>query len=218
MPNHTSQILTVDCDKKTFNKIKKAVKGKKQAFDQDAFFPMPEEIRNTQSPVTIISDEDYVKFQNGEEVTIRSEFGHVHTIKKSEDPDSMFASKPISESMNEKLLMEHGCNNWYDWAHKHWGTKWGVYHCGKWNIKEQSIYFQSAWSPATEIIEKLSTMFPEVNFVLDAADEGGGFLLTQDIKGGEVISELNFDWNSDEGIELRDKLGVYYPENEEQEA
>ena len=34
---------------------------------------------------------------------------------------------------------------------------------------------------------------------------------------GSVISEEEFDWNSDDGIELREGLGRYWPEDEEDE-
>jgi len=70
-------------------------------------------------------------------------------------------SIPEWQKDSSRLLMKlHGVDNWYDWAVKHWGTKWDVLSCihcdliglddGVWML---SIQFESAWSPPVNAIE-----------------------------------------------------------------
>ena len=70
-------------------------------------------------------------------------------------------SIPKWQKDSSRLLMKlHGVDNWYDWAVKHWGTKWDVLSCshcdligiddGVWML---SIEFETAWSPPIDAIE-----------------------------------------------------------------
>ncbi len=47
----------------------------------------------------------------------------------------------------------YGKNNWYDWSIDHWGTKWNAYYQEK---KENTIFFNTAWSIPYPIYEKLA--------------------------------------------------------------
>ena len=107
--------------------------------------------------------------------------------------------------------------DWYEWRILNWGTKWDCYdHHGDWS--DNQITFFTAWSPPTALFLHVSNDYPDVRFKLEFADEGAGFLGSQVIKKGELISETQLQWHSEEGIELRDKLGVNYPEDEELET
>ena len=106
---------------------------------------------------------------------------------------------------------------WYAWRIENWGTKWNCYdHHGDWNDSE--ITFFTAWSPPSALFLHVSKNYPDVTFKLEFSDEGAGFLGSQIIKNGILESETAYAWDSDEGIALRDKLGVYYPEDEELET
>ena len=69
-------------------------------------------------------------------------------------------------------------NNWYDWRHKHWGTKWNSYGyedgVSYYEDKNQ-IFFISANKAALKIVEALSTQYPDVSFELRYADEDFGY-------------------------------------------
>lgn len=67
----------------------------------------------------------------------------------------------------------YGDKNWYDWCRANWGTKWNAY-----GYEEDfdysptdSLWFQTAWSAPHPILQKLSDMFPEIEFRHQWADE-----------------------------------------------
>lgn len=126
---------------------------------------------------------------------------------------------PSSTSADPKLLKQKeeniknfGFPTWYEWANYHWGTKWGCYDDSEW-LGDNTVSFQSAWSPATKIIMALSDDFPDVSFVLKWSDEGGPCGIVN-IERGIITGEENFDDNSEDGIALKMDLGVYYEEEE----
>lgn len=137
------------------------------------------------------------------------------------------------------LIKKYGADNWYNWALQNWGTKWGIYDATDWeqiapedvidlidpdyDIPEDlreletvaSIHFDSAWSPATRIIAKLSERYPEAYFGLIYADEGGGFVGADLIAGGDCLATYEPDWDHPDGIEMRIRVGYYWPDEEE---
>jgi len=67
--------------------------------------------------------------------------------------------------------------NWYDWRVEHWGTKWDVQGDLVYDDEEYLEYcFESAWSPPTPFLEKVSKDFPLLRFVLKYEEEGIGFI------------------------------------------
>lgn len=68
-------------------------------------------------------------------------------------------------------ILKYGADTWYDWCCNNWGTKWGA--CES-RIEESRISFDTAWSAAIPVMEKLSEMVPDVSFRHEFADEDIG--------------------------------------------
>jgi len=67
--------------------------------------------------------------------------------------------------------------NWYDWRCNNWGTKWDIQACLEYDEEDVLEYsFDSAWSPPTNFIEKVSKDFPLLRFRLKYEEEGNGYL------------------------------------------
>jgi hypothetical protein len=117
--------------------------------------------------------------------------------------------KPLTAKRQKALLQKYGTDNWYDWAIRNWGTKWGVYEVSDWDEIRggERIFFQSAWSPISKIMPLLSKKFPRVHMVLKYADEGGGFLGFEVYLGGQKSFEQELGWlSSDGGADLLREL------------
>ena len=66
----------------------------------------------------------------------------------------------------------------YEWCHKNWGTKWGIYETDFTpHTKRGALFaFQSAWSPpSVAVFQALSEKFPNLTFELEWFEGGGGF-------------------------------------------
>jgi len=72
--------------------------------------------------------------------------------------------------------------NWYCWNYDNWGVKWNA--CEGY-VEENYFQFDTPWSCPMPIFEKLSKLYPEIEFMVDVdgeTDEPYGFT----IKNGVV--------------------------------
>lgn len=101
-------------------------------------------------------------------------------------------------NLGEKERKKYGKNNWYDWSIEHWNTKWNATDTYREN---NSIYYNTAWSPATPIFQKLTQMYPDIDMELQWADEDMGNNIGEAIYEDKelTISEYSgFDGNTEE--------------------
>jgi len=80
-------------------------------------------------------------------------------------------------------ILSFSGNNWYDWNVRNWGTKWDVAirHGEEYPDTELveedetslAYRFNTAWSPPTEAITKLSQMYPDLDIELSYEEETG---------------------------------------------
>lgn len=230
MPNHTANKFTVSGPKNDVLRLIANAKGDHDAssnesnnLDFNRLVPMPDELRNTSSPVRIQTQEEIDK--------IWAEWRKAKEAKADSGPMGLHSfemERPfglgITQAKYDELIAKYGCADWYNWSVRNWGTKWNAYDVGEWevidvdeNTVKAVIYYETAWSPATELWCAVSENYPTLEFFHEFADEGGGFLGNETIANGSVIDEESFDWTSDAGIELLEKLGRYYPEDEDED-
>ena len=75
-------------------------------------------------------------------------------------------------AQQEENKKKYGSGDWYGWACRYWGTKWGAYDVG--TVDGGAIRFDTAWSPPTAWLFQTAKQFPTLNFSDDWIDEGGG--------------------------------------------
>lgn len=143
--------------------------------------PMPDDIRNTTSPARIVSETEYKKIMKENEKIDRTQ-PFYHEIK------------PITKKMQAELLEKYGVDNWYDWAHKNWDTKWGCYD----NDIDGTCYnFATAWCLFDlDILEDFALTFPD--FELHFDEEGSAFTGGVLYENGKcTLTEINDtpDWS-----------------------
>jgi hypothetical protein len=178
MPNHVSNRLKIvgtlaalAAFKEKARHVTKNDEGKEftNIFSLEALVPMPPELHEVSSPVRIVSQKEYdaIMAKNAEELAKNPKAG-------------FWQQKPLTQEMNAALIKKYGTNNWYDWAVKHWGTKWGTYEVSEAWIEdalgengEKSIgfggtmavvpnesqiecYYQTAWSPPSDALATIS--------------------------------------------------------------
>jgi hypothetical protein len=163
MPNHVYSTLTIS-DKKYAPLIEAAIEingGLAQLIK-----PMPTELRDTQSPPKIMTDDEIKQWHN------------------SESPVKEMVGRPISQTESDRMIKEYGANNWYDWAVDNWGTKWGTYD-HEWNRDALRLDFCTAWGPMSEdMLERLAMLIPD--FDLRMMEESGDFDFEISARDGKI--------------------------------
>jgi len=163
MPNHVYAQISVD--EKYADKLKEISNVGLCRY----YRPMPEELVQTTSPTRVVTEKEYAK-------------------QMKENETAKFKSYPITKDRRQYLLDNYGYDNWYDWAYKNWGTKWGCYD-GEY---DDGIYsFTTAWNSVSElIINKLSKDIPSFEYFYEE-EQGWGAEI--DMVDGEVVRSLEWD-------------------------
>ncbi len=220
MPNHTANNFTVTGPKADVLRFVAQAKGTDSELDFNKLLPMPEELKGISSPVNIMTQDEIDELWS--EWNERKSQGKLGEFDK-ERPFGL----GLTRERSEELISKYGTYDWYDWRVCNWGTKWNAYDVTEWSINEghwngenssATIYYETAWSPATALWLNMSKDYPTLDFYHEFADEGGSFLGSETIREGRIISSEELDWESDDGIELREGLGRYWPEDAEDEV
>ena len=75
-------------------------------------------------------------------------------------------------------LQKYGCEDWYSWRNKHWGTKWDCVDptylsMERDGVKHSSWRFNTAWDIPRGLIRYLTKKFPELLFDIESKCESG---------------------------------------------
>ena len=159
MPNHWSNkvVFTQTVTPKLSQFLKMWAANKVELCQ--AMIPMPEILRHT------VSGGRRFTLADGREVRVKAWWTDATSPFSGKDTERMFTPEESAE------LRRIGHDNWYDWAVKHWGTKWGTYNA-TYDSKTRTMSFKSAWAlPNSRVFELLYKRFG-VSFVLYGHDEG----------------------------------------------
>ena len=102
-------------------------------------------------------------------------------------------------------------DSWYNWNNRNWGTKWDVAVSNDEKYPDTEVYdeepngdnlvlvykFQTAWSPAFPVMEKLSAQYPDLLLTLNYQEETGWGGEAEFLRG-ELISDADYNWECNE--------------------
>lgn len=204
MPNHIQNRLTVNgskSDVKNFlDFISSEEDGEKIQIDFNKIKPMPESLNITSGSLGEMAHS--LLFG-----TKKEKFFSIST----EENQKRFTAMDIERQKEAVLLaiqyqdnlVKYGATTWYDWAIENWGTKWNAYEQNDKRNKENTIFFQTAWSAPVKLICEVSKKFPELEILFTYADEDAG-TNTGNLKilAGEIISCEQPKSQSKEGYDI----------------
>jgi hypothetical protein len=189
MPNHITNILTIKGSNDKVLEVINILLTEDGNVTFNKFAPMPNELKNVSVPTKIVSKKEYNK--------AKKELDE----KLAKGEDVFMTTLPLTNKKQKELINKYNVDNWYDWAINNWGSKWGAYDGNK--INNNTVFFLSAWSTPFNGIITLSNMFPDVQFVVDFADENIGYNVGQyTIQNGIMISEIVIEEGSLEAIKM----------------
>ena len=102
-------------------------------------------------------------------------------------------------------------DSWYNWNNRNWGTKWDVAVSNDEKYPDTELVdeepngdnlvllykFQTAWSPAFPVMEKLSAQYPDLLLTLNYQEETGWGGEAEFLRG-EMISDADYNWECSE--------------------
>ena len=167
-----------------------------------------EDVNNFLTAVTIpdsdqVTDEftsftDYdltIPFPCPEELQITAKF--LNADDGTDDEETAALRKQYAAN-----IAKYDAATWYEWQINNWGTKWapkiddaGIEHDGK----HAWMRFDSAWSPPSELVAKLSELFPTLQFVLWYSEDGMCFAGAESFYAGETVYYGYFPYDDVKG-------------------
>ena len=137
-------------------------------FDFNKIIPMPSALDILSSSVGEQAF-DYLLYQCGCRTKDRS-VERMEMLKEKSPEEFDEAIKLGKQYLRN--VADYGCTTWYEWRIKNWGTKWPA---GEIVVNENSVEFDTAWSFPTQIVQRLSELFPDINISYLYADEDCGY-------------------------------------------
>ena len=206
MPNHIMNRLRLSGDQNRIDELLKSVKGKDSVLDFNRIIPMPESLNieagsRTEKGLKAYKDFVYVYTFAG------TEQKDLLNIPKEKEEIFLRARQDIRRDEWElgkaafQNEQKYGATTWYEWARKNWGTKWSAYNA---EIGEDNtIMFNTAWSRAMPVIQKLAENFPDLYFEYCWADEDFGVNVGMaEFENGEVTFDEFYNAHSRDAYEL----------------
>ena len=217
MPSFVSNNLIVKGQTAKVHAFVAAVKNGNAVLDFNKLIPMPAALEGV-SPAKIQTEEE------------------IATLKKKWDADKVAGKLSddekdgpiglgITKEQHESLITKYGSADWMGWSLTNWGTKWGSCDDGGWLVVEGkngnatgNIGFDTAWKFPRAFFVNASKKFPTLTFDLEFAAESGDFVGKASFKNGKVYKEVEYDWNSKDGIRIRKKVGQGPLEDDDTDA
>ena len=123
MPNHIQTQVEISGKEQAIKKLIEDTKIKldtdaaSNEFDFNGIIPMPKELHETTSPCTIVATQEEADQKNAEDREVAKKNGYLEH----------YTDRYLSQAESDRRMKEYGANNWYDFAHLYWGTKWNAY-------------------------------------------------------------------------------------------
>mgnify|MGYP000915194532 FL=1 len=193
MPNHVISRIVIFGEKESIAAFVAAAK-KDGEWDINALYPNP--LAGFSSPVRIVPREEYDK----------------------QPEDIPLIGRAMTQEMHDRFVKQYGTADWYDWALRHWGTKWGVYDIEEESVTDTEVIltYSTAWSPATGLWAKVSELFPTLTFESEFVDECGNYCGRESYAAGEVTESEEYDVDSAEGKAICESVGYTFDFDEEE--
>jgi hypothetical protein len=215
MPNWCDQELYVRGKKEDLESFKLFAKTDEKCLDEKQFIPMPksllevpagsgEELYSVWYGSLLELDYPWIPAEIKGDREKLKEFFRDRYKKTKHDNGKNWDVEKIAEQYKFNKD-NYGCLTWYDWAIQNWGSKWGICNASLKNEAENELFygFDSAWSPVTPVILKMSGLFPNLGFILKYWECGCAFKGEFVCKNGKVIKDLTEVYIVDEGEESR---------------
>lgn len=196
MPNYVKNQLILSGEQSKINELIDKVESKDSDFDFNKIIKMPKSLNIEAGGRTDKGFADYKKF-----ILDYICYGHntrpnlLRIPKEAEESYLMIKDAVIDEVWELgrtafQNQIKYGAPTWYEWCMEHWGTKWPALDAV---VAGNIIRFNTAWSRAMPVVEKLAKMFPDITIEYSWADEDmGSNAGMAKFEHGELVDDVHF--------------------------
>ena len=160
MPNYVANVVKMDGITK-LPLFREEFDGR--CFDFNKLIPMPESLKITAGSIENLAVEAALR-------KLKKSYSPMSNIQLSNMPDKEYENRIKSNGKSVDELEEmglqyisnkllYGHSTWYDWSIENWGTKWNALE--GYEIDENTISFNTAWSSPETIFIMLSEKYPD---------------------------------------------------------
>jgi methionine synthase II (cobalamin-independent) len=191
MPNHVTNIIKFDGKEKDIKELLETIQGYEKTYDGTL-----EEVPLDFNKVILMPPELMVESGSLGSAGMRFVEGDKSALDNIDNEERRKEAIALGTQYVENKK-KHGYADWYDWAVNNWGTKWNAYDFNE--RDEFELEFNTAWAHPFPIIDKISTMFPDVKISVEYADEDLGYNLgVYTIQNGEILESEDIKEGSDD--------------------
>lgn len=210
MPNHIQNKLVITGDADIIRRLIDTIstpnedEGSTRYIDFEKIIPMPECLKHTEAS-SVSNMALAVYLFKSDRMGLMNRLCSVNTDRLYAIVDGPREEYFKYFNYGEEIYRRYekcGAVSWYDWSVNNWGTKWNAYSTSTGDMDDENkytLYFQTAWSHPYPVLEKLVSMFPELEFDYKFADE-------------------DFSYNTGTGYGREGMLTMYYPNGGSDEA
>jgi len=186
MPNHVVTHCTVIGSDKDIQEFEDRFIGT-QMMDFNRITPMPDSIAKMEESSFAQQAEKFVLYASNKNYAFENPPSNdiVNILNKINDGQNYafpiydlanlyLDLHPEAKEIGSKRLKniaEHGSPSWYQWALKHWGTKWNSYDFKLISETPYEFVFGTAWSFPEPIFKRLAWLFTRLGFDCKCVDE-----------------------------------------------
>ena len=183
MPNWCTNELTISGNAETLDEILEFCEGENGRLDFDKIIPYPEPYKqmDKEAPDWTLGQEA----RDAQMAIYKAKWGTTHDGYNS---------------------------GGYEWCCKNWGTKWNASGVTLTDSPDDVCFsFDTAWSPPIQVIEKLASKFPTLNFELKYEERGLNFAGDIFLSEGKVSyhNEYPYHYGKENEEDEEDENGEY---------
>lgn len=191
MPNHVTNIIKFNGSPERVKEIFELITNEKVgvgSIDFNKIIPMPESLDIESGSRTTKGLKAYRDFVDV--LTFDGANKDVDLLNIPEEKENIFLEQRKDIDIEDwklgrqayKNILQYGAPTWYEWSISNWGTKWNAYDCVEYlddMTPEEygEIEFNTAWSAPHPILDKLASMYPDVEIEHEWSDEDFGYNL-----------------------------------------
>lgn len=160
MPNYVINNVTLHGTPERLKKFMDLMTTAETCFDFNMLIPMPEDLNMTEGSISDLAIRCAEARKAGKTIPMEP-WAELSFEEYADLGDKYIRNKA-----------KYGFTSWYGWCNYNWGTKWNAVE-PHWE-NDNTVHFETAWSAPIPIYEKMSQMFPDIEFEVEYADEDLG--------------------------------------------